>query len=106
MGMGPSGLDEQIEACDGTPATTRALLEPIISRPKLLDKLLSKPPFRFLHDVISEVIRRTAFGSGLYNDVESDSSKVTDKAAKIEYLLIPMGERVHQHASRGLVVRG
>ena len=104
--MGPSGLDEQIEACDGTPATTRALLEPIISRPKLLDKLLSKPPFRFLHDVISEVIRRTAFGSGLYNDVESDSSKVTDKAAKIEYLLIPMGERVHQHASRGLVVRG
>ena len=84
--MGPSGLDEQIEACDGTPATTRALLEPIIKRPKLSDKLLGKPPFRFLHDIISEVIRRTTFGFGLYNEFESDSSKVTDKAAKVEYL--------------------
>jgi TRAF3-interacting protein 1 len=86
MGMGPSGLDEQIEACDGTPAKTRALLEPIINRPKLLDKLLSKPPFRFLHDVISEVIQRTSFASGLYNEVESDSAQVTDKTAKVEYL--------------------
>lgn len=80
------GLDEQIEACDGTPATTRRLLEPIISRPKLSEKLLSKPPFRFLHDVISEVIQQTAFATGLYSDSEANSSNVTDKVAKVRYL--------------------
>jgi len=86
MGIGISGLDEQIEACDGSPLTTRRLLEPIISRPKLSDKLLAKPPFRFLHDVISEVARQTSFASGLYSEIESDSTKVTEKSSKIEYL--------------------
>ena len=86
MGIGISELDGQIEACDGSPDTTRRLLEPIITRPKLTDKLLGKPPFRFLHDIISEVIRQTSFGSGLYDTAESDSSKVTDKNSKITYL--------------------
>lgn len=86
MGIGISGLDEQIEACDGSPDTTLKLLEPIITRPKLTDKLLGKPPFRFLHDIISEVIKQTSFASGLYDTTESDSSKVTDKNAKITYL--------------------
>ena len=66
--------------------TTRALLGAIISRPKLSDKLLGKPPFRFLHDVVMNVAKATGFGSGLYSGDELDSKAKRDKAGKIAFL--------------------
>ncbi|CAM9307923.1 unnamed protein product [Scytosiphon promiscuus] len=85
-GIGGRDLTPQIEACTGEISVTREMLEAIISRPKLSDKLLNMPPFRFLHDIVSEVTRQTGFGQGLYSAEESDSSLVKAKPAKMAYL--------------------
>lgn len=79
-------LDKEIEACDGAEATTQTLLGDIITKPKLAEKLLSKPPFRFLHDIFSEVTRVTGFAAGLYTAEELDSANVVEKAQKVQYL--------------------
>ena len=55
---------------------TQDLLGKYVKKPPLTDKLLSKPPFRFLHDVISAVIRETGICQGLYNEAESKSENV------------------------------
>lgn len=86
FGSATPKLDAEIEKCDGTEATTQALLGALISRPKLTEKLLSKPPFRFLHDIVMEVIRSTGFARGLYNELESDSANVADKDQKMRFL--------------------
>ncbi|KAJ1411205.1 microtubule-binding protein MIP-T3-domain-containing protein [Ochromonadaceae sp. CCMP2298] len=75
-----------IERCDGTEATTQVLLGEVITRPRLTEKLLSKPPFRFLHDVVMEVVRATGFGADLFGPDETDSAAVADKAQKMNFL--------------------
>ena len=47
-----------------------------VKKPPLTDKLLNKPPFRFLHDVISAVIRDTGILQGLYDATEMKSENV------------------------------
>nr|XP_027807554.1 TRAF3-interacting protein 1 isoform X2 [Marmota flaviventris] len=65
---------------------TQEALGKVIRRPPLTEKLLSKPPFRYLHDIVTEVIRTTGFLKGLYTDVEMKSDNVKDKDAKISFL--------------------
>ncbi|XP_038277541.1 TRAF3-interacting protein 1 isoform X2 [Dermochelys coriacea] len=65
---------------------TQELLGRVIRKPPLTERLLSKPPFRYLHDVIGEVIRVTGFMNGLYTDFEMRSDNVKDKDAKIGFL--------------------
>eukprot|EP01059_Diplonema_ambulator_P017229 TRINITY_DN2920_c0_g1_i1.p1 TRINITY_DN2920_c0_g1~~TRINITY_DN2920_c0_g1_i1.p1 ORF type:complete len:477 (+),score=208.22 TRINITY_DN2920_c0_g1_i1:942-2372(+) len=65
---------------------TKKELGAVIKAPRLSDKLLKKPPFRFLHDIVTNTIKTTGFASKLYSDDEMDSAKVQEKEAKVFFL--------------------
>lgn len=65
---------------------TQETLGKVIKKPPLTDKLLGKPPFRYLHDILTEVIRTTGFLKGLYTESELKSDNVKDKDSKISFL--------------------
>ncbi|XP_068214872.1 TRAF3-interacting protein 1 isoform X3 [Palaemon carinicauda] len=65
---------------------TQEELGQYVKKPPLTDKLLSKPPFRFLHDIINAVITGTGFLEGLYTEDELSSQNIKDKEAKVAFL--------------------
>jgi len=58
----------------------------LISKPKMTEKYLKKPPFRFLHDICMETMKATGFGQGLYTEAECDAAGLADKQAKVDFL--------------------
>ncbi|GMF24389.1 unnamed protein product [Phytophthora lilii] len=79
-------LLQSIAECNGDVERTKTLVEQVISKPKMSPKLLGKPPFRFLHDIISEVTRVTGFAEGLFSGEELDSGAIKEKGPKMDYL--------------------
>ncbi|CAL7948477.1 unnamed protein product [Xylocopa violacea] len=65
---------------------TQDLLGKYFKKPPLTEKLLRKPPFRFLHDIVSAIINNTGFLEGLYTDEELNSENIKNKEAKLAYL--------------------
>jgi len=41
---------------------TASMYEQIFAKPKMSEKLLNKPPFRFLHDMFTATMGKTGFG--------------------------------------------
>lgn len=65
---------------------TQKILGKYVKKPVLTEKLLKKPPFRFLHDVIVAIISETGFLKRLFSDNELNSTSFTEKEAKIAFL--------------------
>ena len=52
----------------------------------MTQKLLEKPPFRYLHDIIAATMEATGFGGGLYSEEEMDAKSITERDDKINFL--------------------
>ena len=65
---------------------TQQCFEQLFSKPKMTQKLLTKPPFRYLHDIFTATMEATNFGQGLYNEGELDAKAITDKDGKMNFL--------------------
>jgi len=65
---------------------TQATLGKVIQKPSLSEKNLSRPPFRFLHDIVAQLIKKTGFFKGLFPDELLVSENVKDKEQKVKFL--------------------
>ncbi|GFR12155.1 TRAF3-interacting protein 1 [Trichonephila clavata] len=65
---------------------TQEILGGVIKKPPLTEKSLKKPPFRFLYDIITNIIKTTGFYKGLYTPTELQSDNVKDRETKILFL--------------------
>ncbi|XP_073818186.1 intraflagellar transport 54 [Musca autumnalis] len=65
---------------------TQETLGKYVKKPHLTEKLLKKPPFRFLHDVFAVVIRDTGCFEGLYTADELNSDNIKDREDKMRFL--------------------
>merc|ERR1711879_585568 len=86
---------------------TQDTLGKLITKPKMTDKYLKKPPFRFLHDIVMEVTRTTTFAQGLFSTEESDPAQLADKQAKVDFLnkaisvvSFALGEKIEVSANK------
>ena len=51
------------------------------------EKLLNKPPFRYLHDIFTATLAKTGFGNGLFEGEELNSKSYEDKDSKLGFLV-------------------
>ena len=51
------------------------------------EKLLNKPPFRYLHDIFTATLGKTGFGNGLFEGDELNSKSYEDKDSKLGFLV-------------------
>ena len=59
----------------------------LFQKPKMTQKLLMKPPFRYIHDIFTTTMTTTNFGNGLLAADEVDGKAITEKQAKANFLM-------------------
>jgi TRAF3-interacting protein 1 len=67
-------------------ATTMRVIGALIDKPKMVDKLLRKPPFRFIHDIVTAVMAKTTYPEGYFTPDELNSANFTETNAKLAFL--------------------
>ena len=63
------------------------MYEQLFAKPKMTEKLLNKPPFRYLHDIFTATMSKTGFGAGLFVGEELNSKSFEDKESKLNFLV-------------------
>eukprot|EP00357_Protocruzia_adherens_P006492 CAMPEP_0114993628 /NCGR_PEP_ID=MMETSP0216-20121206/12645_1 /TAXON_ID=223996 /ORGANISM="Protocruzia adherens, Strain Boccale" /LENGTH=488 /DNA_ID=CAMNT_0002357311 /DNA_START=43 /DNA_END=1509 /DNA_ORIENTATION=+ len=71
--------------CDNWKLTAE-LFGSLISRPRMTEKHLTKPPFRYLADIVLETMSVTGYAQGLYEGDDLVSKAITDRDAKVLWL--------------------
>ncbi|KAH9284289.1 TRAF3-interacting protein 1 [Echinococcus granulosus] len=79
---------------------TQDTLGKLIKKPPLTEKLLSRPPFRFIHDICLALIHSTGIMKGLFTAEELNVDCIKDKDAKSAFLkkVIDYVTAAHNHA--------
>ncbi|KAH8232227.1 hypothetical protein KR032_002414 [Drosophila birchii] len=65
---------------------TQQVVGKYIKKPPLTEKLLKKPPFRFLMDVFNNFIKQTGKFDGLYTSEEQQFENIASREDKIRFL--------------------
>ncbi|KAH8257862.1 hypothetical protein KR038_002149 [Drosophila bunnanda] len=65
---------------------TQQVVGKFVKKPPLTEKLLRKPPFRFLMDVFNNFIKQTGKLDGLYTSEEQQFENITTREDKIRFL--------------------
>ena len=89
---------------------TQQTLQQIFSKPKCADKLLRRPPFRFISDIVRATITSRGFPNKYYKKEEFDCEN-KDKAAKIAFLeklvyLVSVCQGMEVHVKVSSIVAG
>lgn len=67
-------------------SATVVAFQPLIDTPAMSEKLLQRPPFRFIHDIIASIDARFAAYNHLFTAEELDAAALDNKEKKIAYL--------------------
>lgn len=80
------GDGENMNVDDGSSwEKTAKMISAIIDKPSMKEKLLMRPPFRFLHDVMFGIMKETSFGGDTFSDEEKDA-KAMSKPDRVKLL--------------------